>query len=541
MSARTYALGWGLLLTVAWCAPACAPRPAPLRFADRPVVTELDDRQPIPTPAAAEFEKLYYFTDVLVRRPIVRGLELTTPQPAEDVNALDDVPASAWYTPRLGARPLSTAELLAGPPAADGTQPPHLPLTVVRAKSGGGNPGFIAADALGRRYLIKFDPPEFPAIETTTAQIVQRLFWAFGYNVPQDNLLFFAPQDLLVGDDGGPTRADVDAVLAQVAPPRDGLYRSTASRLLEGKLLGPFLDLGRRTDDPNDRIDHENRRILRALRVFGAFVNHSDLRIDNTMDVYEGEPGMGFVRHYLLDFGEAFGGHGAEHDFRWDGFRPIFSFSELGRHLVTLGLKRESWESIEPTPWKSIGSFESKVFQPDGWRPVRPFGPIDRSLPADDYWAAKILAALQPEQLAALVQAAHYPEPGAAEYLFEVLLERRAKVLQWAFSRVTPVEFGGIDQGVWTVADQRVAAGLVPGGTQLEAAVFDAEGRKRISVTMTTDADGLAHAALLPGVVGPEGPRLIVVCAADQCDAAPARFHLRRDPDGTLRLVGVEH
>ena len=51
----------------------CAPKVSDLRFSDRPSVTELDDRRPIPPPVEAEFEKLYYFTDVLVRRPLIGG------------------------------------------------------------------------------------------------------------------------------------------------------------------------------------------------------------------------------------------------------------------------------------------------------------------------------------------------------------------------------------------------------------------------------------------------------------------------------------
>ena len=73
---------------------------------------------------------------------------------------------------------------------AHGVGPPETPITVVQAKVGGGNPGFIIADARGVKYLAKFDPPEFPGIETTTAQVVNRLFWGFGYNVPEDYLVF---------------------------------------------------------------------------------------------------------------------------------------------------------------------------------------------------------------------------------------------------------------------------------------------------------------------------------------------------------------
>ena len=239
------------------------------------------------------------------------------------------------------------------------------------AKHLGGNPGFIIADKRDRLYLVKFDPPSYPAIETSTALIANRLFWAFGYNVPEDYLYFLDSRELEIDSTANLSREDIELVFGRVAAPRDGVYRTTVSLLIDGIYLGPIPDSGVREDDPNDRFPHENRRILRALKVFGAFTNQTDIRIDNSIDVYEGIGGKGFVKHYLLDFGEAFGGHGASHQRLWDGYTHIFSFSDLTKNLFRFGFGVEKWEHLQETAWPSVGAFESLYFDP---------GPLERNL-----------------------------------------------------------------------------------------------------------------------------------------------------------------
>ena len=60
-----------------------------------------------------------------------------------------------------------------------------------------------------------------------------------------------------------------------------------AGRGLPGKPLGGFRYYGTRPDDPNDIIDHEHRRELRALQVFGAWTNLVDMKAGNTLDMLD--------------------------------------------------------------------------------------------------------------------------------------------------------------------------------------------------------------------------------------------------------------
>jgi len=47
-------------------------------------------------------------------------------------------------------------------------------------------------------------------------------------------------------------------------------------------VVGPFSYRETRSDDPNDTIPHQDRRVLRGLGVFAAWLNHHDTRSINT-------------------------------------------------------------------------------------------------------------------------------------------------------------------------------------------------------------------------------------------------------------------
>lgn len=518
----------------------CSPKP--WVFSEAPPVWRVDDQKPIPLPGSTRYIRMDYYFEVLIRRPAGTTFSTAPVELAQDVNSFDHIPASSWYTPRLGYRTVTPEELAKGP---EKIGPPQLPVRVVRAKHLGSNPGFIIADSRDRLYLVKFDPPDFPGVETTTAQLVNRLFWGFGYNVPEDYLFKFTSADMSV--DSTAANINLESVLLvfnAVAPPVNGIYRATASLLIDGIYLGPIADSGVRKDDPNDRIPHENRRILRALRVFGAFTNQTDIRIDNSLDVYEGAVGKGFVRHYLLDFGEALGGHGASHKRLWDGFKHIFSFKQMGGNFLTLGLKKESWEDLSFTRWKSVGAFEADVFDPAEWKETYPFKPIRSALPEDNYWAAKIVAALTRNHFEILVEQAEYPEEGAGDYIVETLIERQAKVVDYFYHAVSPLEFASMRSDTLRLEDlgirdiPRVDSGSYQvswrdaDNNEVLESIEVVNSKKFVDIPIPTTAVEAASGYLQVNVRvvrnGIPAPRA-------------AQFHLRKSADGSLRVVGVVH
>ncbi len=360
-------------------APACASQP---RFPDRPIVLAVDDTKNIPEPAENEYHRYAYFGDAFFMRRSTRALELHTYQPALGVNQLDDVPDSAWFTNRH-----LTPEEAARGPGKHG--PPVLPWTVVGGKLSGGNPGFEAKDATGRRFVVKFDRKKNPEQQTAADIIVGRLFYALGYNVPADYLSFFTREQIEISPEAKikmkleakrPMQvADLERILDTAPLGLDGKYRAIVSEYLPGKPIGGVTPEGLREDDPNDVVPHERRRELRAMRVIGAWVNHTDMKEDNTIDVYVEDGGRKYVRHYFIDFGEAFGGHGSEQGRLEDGYEYQFDWSRQFLATVSLGLWVRPWERLEVTEWPSVGAFTWEHFDPEYWREAYPYWPIMES------------------------------------------------------------------------------------------------------------------------------------------------------------------
>ncbi len=513
------------------------------RFADKPPIWRLNDQVPIPMPKGTKYIRMDYYYKVLVRQPAVKVFNYAPIGRSKDVNSYDHIPASSWYTPRLGYREVTPEELLQ---ASNVVGPPDPPVRVVRAKESGTNPCFIIADSKDRLYLIKFDPPDYPAIETTTALICNRLFWGFGYNVPEDYIFYFQSDEVPIDSTANITEEQVKLVFSSIAPPVDGVYRSTASLYLQGNLLGPINDTGTRKGDSNDTFSHEDRRILRALKVFGAFTNQTDIRIDNSMDVYVSDPGeLGYVKHYLLDFGEAMGAHGAKRKRISDGFTHIFSFGEMFSNIPTLGLRTANWEYIKPTPWKSVGAFEAEYFDPEGWKETYPFAPIRRSQADDNYWAAKIVAAVNREHLEKLVEAANYPEAEAGAYVVETLLQRRQKIIDAYFKNVSPIEYVSVNDEALILEDYgRRFMSNFPENSRYQIKFFN-DGKKSVGKELMLENNG-------SNIVAPLTPEMfakannyirveVLTWRGNMPAPRSAEFHLRAGGGKPVRLVGIVH
>ena len=73
-----------------------------------------------------------------------------------------------------------------------------------------------------------------------------------------------------------PFQSDLPDLLRDVPFRSDGSVQVVASKFLSGKPIGPYDFQGTRSDDPNDIFPHQDRRELRALQIFAAWMNHND-------------------------------------------------------------------------------------------------------------------------------------------------------------------------------------------------------------------------------------------------------------------------
>jgi hypothetical protein len=398
-------------------------------------------------PKEREISAAYDLVEQSVFRPAARAVDFARwgrkigghPREAANVDADDQVRLpSTWWQPRIGFRPVSVAQMMKGP--GPGIGPAPGPWVVTKSKSVGVTPGFQIEDAKGDKFIIKFDPPNYPEMSTGADAIGSYLFWAAGYNVPENTIETFNREDLKI--DKGAAYSDargrkhpitndyLDAILSKVARRPDGSYRCLASRYLKGKPLGPFRYSGRRQDDPEDLVPHELRRELRGLWTVAAWVNHADSRAANSLDMWVEDGGRSFVRHYLIDFGSILGSSAMpiQRDYE-TGFEYYLDYGTMARQVPSLGLYKPKWEGVVDPHIPAVGFIESEKFDPHDWRPDFPNPAFDDKTTRDIRWGARIVAGFSDDHIRAAVAAAHYSNPAAADYLTRVLIERRDKLV----------------------------------------------------------------------------------------------------------------
>ena len=390
---------------------------------------------------------------------------------AGNVNTIDEVPDSSWFTNRAGkgSGPLDLEALVKGPDTSNGPAPG--PWTVIARKGEGVTPGFTIRDSTGEIYWIKFDPEGFAEMASGAEVISTKFFHAFGYHVAENYLATFRPEDLQVAPDATMkdqdgrsrrlTREDIDAILEPVARQPDGSYRVLASRNISGRPLGPFRYYGTRPDDPNDIVPHEHRRELRGLSVFAAWLNHDEVRSSNSHDSIVVAGNRQIVRHHLLDFGSTLGSGSIRAQNRRAGNEFVWESRPTLITMLTLGLYVRPWIKVPYPDIPSVGRVESSYYRAETWKPDYPNPAFRNARPDDRFWAARIVAAFTDEAVAAIVRSANFTDPKATEYLTKTLLERRTKVLTAWLNGTNPlVDLALSETGELTFANAAARAGV---------------------------------------------------------------------------------
>jgi hypothetical protein len=385
-------------------------------------------------------------------------------KPASGVNTLGEVPDSAWFTNRHGRVRRTRSELQRGAGDENSPQPPFV---VIGAKTEGITPGFQMTDSTGRLYFVKPDPVCCPELATGSEVVGSKFFYAIGYNTPENYIVRIRKSDLSVGKEARielndrlarkMTARDLSEILDRVAILPDGSFRVVASLAIPGRGLGPFRYEGTRSDDPNDLVPHQYRRDLRGLFVFCAWLNHTDAKGANSYDALVQGNGIPFVRHYLIDFGSAFGSDGdTPKDARFGHEYQVPSIGKVFGQLFGLGLYPRDWERANYPSQRAVGRIESQIFNPEEQKTNYP-NPAFLSRRADDeYWAAKIVLAFSAEDIRTLVETGEYSDPRTVDLITNALAARRDKIGRSYLSKVLPLENFGIRDGELVFEDLAV-------------------------------------------------------------------------------------
>ncbi len=462
-------------------------------FPDDPLPVDRDAHDVPATPATIELSDLYDRFRHIIALPGSREWG-----ESRNVNTLDEVPDSSWYQNRHATKRMSIAELVKGP---DTTGGPDMtsPWRVVRGKSQGLTPGFDIIDGRGHRYVIKLDPFDLPELSSSAEVISTKIFHALGYHTPENYIVLLDPKSLTVepgtkvADELGTKRPLTTARMARLlrdAPRRaDGRIRVTASLFVSGKPIGPFRYFGTRSDDPNDVIPHEDRRELRGLRVFSAWLNHDDTRAQNTLDSWVQEGSRHHVRHYLIDFGSTLGSGSIEAQLPWLGFDYWLDPGLVRRNALGFGVHAPAYYKVRFPDYPSVGRFEADAYEPHAWKNDYPNPAFVRMTDRDAFWAAKILMSFTREELAAIVKTGQYTDAAAEAYVLRTLVKRQQKTGAYYLDRTNPLDEFTVAASGLQFVNLAEKYGLVGTGT-----------RYLIEWLMYDDTTGTTE-SLAPGVI----------------------------------------
>jgi hypothetical protein len=539
--------GLGLTLAIAGSLTALGNATSPRFFDDDPLWVEHD------TEDASQMKPLDVDLVVDLTYNMIKGRADVAPTRARNLNTVDEVADSSWFTNRAGHRALTPEDVFRGPDTTDG--PATGAWTVTSSKSDGVTPGFTVKDSTGQRWFLKFDPRGYRGMATGTEVAVTKLMWALGYNVPENHVAYMRREQLLVGSGakftpaGGNERpmrlTDIDHLLERADREADGSYRVVASKSLEGKPIGRIRFTGTRPDDPNDLVAHEDRRELRGYGVFAAWLNHVDAKAINSLDMLITQNGRSFVRHNLIDFGSTLGSGGVGPADYWEGAQYLVEPAGIGRQLIGFGFAYPTWHTAPFYESRSVGRLpmHNASFNPDTWKPRVPNQAFLHAREDDKFWAAQKLIALKTDLLRAAVRAGDFRDSTSEEFLVQALAERRDAIARTYLTAINPIADPVLDaDGTLSFRNAAVDADLAraPEGYRATWSTFDNATRQTTRIAETTSRTTTMTIKGLPNTAGVFiKVELSAIGGSNESWHDPVQGYFRYI-DGGWKLVGFE-
>lgn len=166
---------------------------------------------------------LWDVADKSLFRPVSKFFAADLGFEAKNVNALDEVPDSSWFTNRIGVRPFTDEDITNG---SCGSKPitgaPHTPgaWLIDLGKANGANPGFrVNIEGVGK-FMLKADNASEGEKATGATAIASRLYHAAGWWTVCDTVVYIDPTwlklkpGLKYADNSGVERPFDDEALA---------------------------------------------------------------------------------------------------------------------------------------------------------------------------------------------------------------------------------------------------------------------------------------------------------------------------------------
>jgi hypothetical protein len=463
---------WAVALAVTGCAsgerrfPLREPlwrdtdlRPVDARCHGEP--TDEDPRHVSCAPVPYDGTLYWDGADQMFFRPLSETLGVVAGRESIDVNSLDEVPDSAWFTNRLGVRPVGLEELRRNACPKDKILDPETTpdgaWVIDKGKTFGSTPGFRMRVPGKGKYMVKVEA-HGPERQVASTVIGEAVYYAAGYYASCEQALWVRPSIFRLtpgltsrrgnfGDLYAFDRKALDDLFAH-STMRDGLLRISASSWVPGYGLGQFRYEGTRRDDPNDVVPHENRRELRGARVLASWIGHVDCREGNSLDTWMADtPGgapdssPGHVVHYQIGTSAALGNV-------WEldaisrrlGYSYVVDWGDIATDFFSLGAAPRVYETVQEAPGHEIfGYWNVTDFEPDRWKNEYPNPAFDRMTERDAAWMARILSRFTPEMVRALAEMGKLSDPANTAYLEGVLEGRLQKILERYLTRLSPI------------------------------------------------------------------------------------------------------